>query len=74
MTRLEQATIEYFRAVLEEGVGVLGHDKFVIRLDVHLGAAPDDQSRIVRVHDKVQAALATAAETITAEATKARAN
>jgi hypothetical protein len=57
MTELEQASINFFTAILKTGRDILGHDEFMFKLDAMVGSRPDDAERAKLIGARIQDAL-----------------
>jgi hypothetical protein len=60
MTELEQATINFFKAVLKTGNEILGHSEFQFKIDASIGTKPEDAERAKLIGSRIQDALDTA--------------
>jgi len=57
MTDLEQTATDFFKAILETGSAILGHQDFKIKIDVEFGHRAEDRERAKLVHGAIQHAL-----------------
>lgn len=64
MTELEQATVNYFKAVLKAGQDILGHPEFQFRIEAEIGTRPEDAERGKMIGARIQYALDIAKATV----------
>jgi hypothetical protein len=57
MTELEQASINYFRAILRTGTDILGHSDFMFKIDCTIGSKQEDAERAELIGVRIQKAL-----------------
>jgi hypothetical protein len=57
MTKLEQAAIDFFTAILETGTGILGHSQFMFKIDATISTKPEDAERAPLIGQRLQEAM-----------------
>ena len=62
MTDLEQASIDFFKAILKTGAEILGHPDFFFKIDATIGSKAEDAERAKMIGTRIQDALNVATE------------
>jgi hypothetical protein len=57
MTNLEQASIDFFKAILKTGNEILGHPDFLFKIDCTIGSRPEDAERAKLIGARIQESL-----------------
>jgi len=65
MTELEQATIDFFKAVLKTGRDILGHTEFGFKVDAMISTKTEDAELGKMIGQRIQEALDIAKATAT---------
>lgn len=57
MTDLEQAAVDFFKAIQGTGAAILGHTEFVFKIDCTIGSRPEEaeHAKLISIH--IQCAL-----------------